>query len=192
MDPNSLAMLFAIAKARAVWVPVNTASVGDNLAYILDHCEPALVVADDDLVPAVAATAATAAILRTSEAAGVMSEASVPSAADGPPVGADDPFAIMYTSGTTGPPKGVIVSHRMLRLSGEGVALVARVEAGDVMFMWEPLFHIGGAQMIVLPLIRDVTLAMVDRFSASRFWAEVVEAAAPRTCISSAASCRSS
>lgn len=176
--PESLAMLFAIAKARAVWVPVNTASVGDNLAYILDHCEPALVVADDDLVPAVAATAATAAILRTSEAAGVMSEATVPSAADGPPVGADDPFAIMYTSGTTGPPKGVIVSHRMLRLSGEGVALVAQVESGDVMFMWEPLFHIGGAQMIVLPLIRDVTLALVDRFSASRFWSQVVEAGA--------------
>jgi len=39
-----------------------------------------------------------------------------------------------------------------------------------VMFMWEPLYHIGGAQMIVLPLIRDVTLALVEHFSASRFW----------------------
>src|SRR5581483_578741 len=36
--------------------------------------------------------------------------------------------------------------------------------------MWEPLYHIGGAQMLVLPLIRDVRLAMVERFSASRFW----------------------
>jgi len=41
------------------------------------------------------------------------------------------------------------------------------------MFMWEPLYHIGGAQMIVLPLIRDVTLAMVAHFSASRFWSQV-------------------
>jgi crotonobetaine/carnitine-CoA ligase len=76
----------------------------------------------------------------------------------------------MYTSGTTGRPKGVLVSHRMLRLSGEAVALVSAARAGDVMFMWEPLYHIGGAQMIVLPLIRDVTLALVEHFSASRFW----------------------
>jgi crotonobetaine/carnitine-CoA ligase len=41
------------------------------------------------------------------------------------------------------------------------------------MFMWEPLYHIGGAQMIVLPLIRDVTLALVEHFSASRFWQQV-------------------
>jgi carnitine-CoA ligase len=58
-------------------------------------------------------------------------------------------------------------------LSGEAVALVSAARAGDVMFMWEPLYHIGGAQMIVLPLIRDVTLALVEHFSASRFWSEV-------------------
>ena len=79
----------------------------------------------------------------------------------------------MYTSGTTGRPKGVLVSHRMLRLSGEAVALVSAARAGDIMFMWEPLYHIGGAQMIVLPLIRDVTLALVEQFSASRFWQQV-------------------
>ena len=86
---------------------------------------------------------------------------------------ADETFAIMYTSGTTGRPKGVLVTHRMLRLSGEAVALVSTTRDGDVMFMWEPLYHIGGTQMIILPLIRRVALAMVERFSASRFWHEV-------------------
>jgi len=85
---------------------------------------------------------------------------------------ADQPFAIMYTSGTTGRPKGVLVSHRMLRLSGEAVALLTAADEGDVLYLWEPLFHIGGAQMLVLPLIRNVTLAIAELFSASRFWVD--------------------
>ena len=85
---------------------------------------------------------------------------------------ADQPFAIMYTSGTTGRPKGVLLSHRMLRLCGEAVALASGAGEGDVLYLWEPMFHIGGAQMLVLPLLRNVTLAMAERFSASRFWVD--------------------
>jgi crotonobetaine/carnitine-CoA ligase len=39
-----------------------------------------------------------------------------------------------------------------------------------VLLTWEPLYHIGGAQLLVLPLIREVTLAMIPRFSARRYW----------------------
>ena len=97
---------------------------------------------------------------------------------DESPPAPDDSFAIMYTSGTTGPPKGAIVSHRMLRLAGESVTRVSAARDGDVFYMWEPLYHIGGAQLLVLPLLRRALLAMVPRFSASRFWAEVRENAA--------------
>ena len=87
-------------------------------------------------------------------------------------------FAISYTSGTTGAPKGVLMSHRMLRLAGEGARLVSDAQDGDVLYMWEPLYHIGGSQLIVLPLLRRVILHMVQRFSAGRFWAEVSAAGA--------------
>ncbi len=42
--------------------------------------------------------------------------------------------------------------------------------------MWEPFFHIGGAQVLLLPLVRNVTLTISDRFSASRFWDELRQA----------------
>jgi len=173
-SPIALALLFAIAKARAVWVPINVQSRGENLGYIIDHARPKLIIAEGELHAVIADSGAKldAVRLLSVEAAQQMA-AGTDSTWREPSPAADDTFAVMYTSGTTGRPKGVLVSHRMLRLSGEAVALVSAAQGGDVMFMWEPLYHIGGAQMIVLPLIRNVTLAMVAQFSASRFWQQV-------------------
>jgi crotonobetaine/carnitine-CoA ligase len=169
-----LAMMFAVARADVVWVPVNTRALGDGLAYILTHAAPRIVVAEPDLLPAIGACGAE---LRS---ALVVESGALPR--DGQPTGwrrgvgtasADATLAIMYTSGTTGRPKGVLVSHRMLRLAGEAAALVAGAREGDVFYLWEPLFHIGGAQMVVLPLIRNVTLVVAERFRASRLLADL-------------------
>jgi crotonobetaine/carnitine-CoA ligase len=86
--------------------------------------------------------------------------------------------ALMYTSGTTGPAKGVRVTHRMLRIAAEGVARVTDARPGDVMFLWEPLYHVGGAQMLGLPGLVRVELAMTGGFSARRFWAQVAASGA--------------
>jgi carnitine-CoA ligase len=170
---TALAMMLAIARIGAVWVPVNVQSVGDNLAYVLAHSGPRIVVAEPDLMQAIAACGADLRSAMTVDAGALPLLQAHASRAAVVPVAADAPFAIMYTSGTTGRPKGVLVSHRMLRLAGEAAALVSGVRDGDVLYLWEPLFHIGGAQMVVLPLIRGVTLAIAGRFSASRFWVDV-------------------
>lgn len=174
--PLAFALLFAIAKARAVWVPINVQSRGENLGYTIDHCKPKLIIADAPLVTTIEASGASLDGVQvfTADAVQRAAENGSATAWNEPPPAADETFAVMYTSGTTGRPKGVLVSHRMVRLSGEAVALVSAARAGDVMFMWEPLYHIGGAQMIVLPLIREVTLDLVEHFSASRFWQQVL------------------
>ena len=160
--PLALTLLFAIAKARAVWVPINVQSRGENLGYIVDHSAPKLIIADAELqatIEASGANLAGAQVISVEALQEIAARTNASEWRETSPAAAET-FAVMFTSGTTGRPKGVLVSHRMLRLSGEAVALVSAVQPGNVMFMWEPLYHIGGAQMIVLPLICDVTLAM--------------------------------
>lgn len=174
-SPTALAAIFGLAQAGAIWVPVNAQLRGPGLAYVLEHCEPALVITDAELVPTIADSGGR--LESTKLITGDDIEIWFTEAVEfhEPLPGPEDCLAIFYTSGTTGPPKGVMLSHAMLRFAGEAVALVAAPSPGDVLLMWEPLYHIGGAQLLVLPLVRDVTLAMVERFSASHFWRQARE-----------------
>ncbi len=175
----SLAILFGIARAGSVWIPINVELKGDGLSYILNHSNPNLIfldVAFQNMIESAFPKILTKSIITTGDAHGPNSlELILQNPAtffDSPPDGSDL-FSIMYTSGTTGKPKGVLVTHGMLRLAGESVRYLTQLSKGDIFFLWEPLFHIGGAQLIILPVIEDIKLAMVERFSARLFWKQV-------------------
>lgn len=180
----SLTVLFGIARAGAVWVPVNAQQKGEGLRYILDHSKPRLVVSDREFLPTIVDCRAGIRSDAVITIGGPHDERSLETVLQKELAFVDvrleveDLFAIMYTSGTTGRPKGVLVTHGMLRLAGEAVRMMTGMKAGDVFFVWEPLFHIGGAQLITLPIIEDVALAMIDRFSAGAFWNQVRTAGA--------------
>jgi crotonobetaine/carnitine-CoA ligase len=65
-----------------------------------------------------------------------------------------------------------MLTDAMYRAAGRTAGLLADLRPGDVLLFWEPLYHIGGSETIVASLHYGVPIALVERFSASRFWAE--------------------
>lgn len=173
-DPLHIALIYAVMLSGAVWVPVNTRLKSAGIAYQLGHSKPRLAIVDEDFRKefdaALAGQAQSCAVIGVAELRAVPKSGAQPVGAD---VAPSDPVCIIYTSGTTGAPKGVVFTHRMMRIASEAVLIVAAARDGDRLFLWEPLCHIGGAQMLMVPFLVQAELYAVTAFSASRFWRQV-------------------
>ena len=179
---DHVATFFALIKLGAVVIPVNCRLRAAGLGYILEHGDPVLVIAEhryrDELSAAVSLEAMAPVLWRGRSGGGAdeftraVDDGTERRAPDRN-ASADDIICILYTSGTTGPPKGVLVTDKMLRAAAHACALTAEARAGDAMYLWEPLYHVGGLQVILLALDLGVSVHLAERFSASRFWTEV-------------------
>ena len=91
------------------------------------------------------------------------------------PITGDDTALIIYTAGTTGKSKGVMITHRGLLYGAEIKTTNIPVEVGDMVLAVLPLFHMGGLGDLAIPcMFRGATLALRRNFSATEFW-ECVE-----------------
>ncbi|MDR1686169.1 MAG: AMP-binding protein [Desulfovibrio sp.] len=83
----------------------------------------------------------------------------------------DDTALLMYTSGSTGAPKGVMLTHRNLLAECANIQEAHRLERGDTALCILPLHHINGLVVTLLtPLYVGLRVVMPPRFSARRFW----------------------
>jgi crotonobetaine/carnitine-CoA ligase len=183
--PDHIYTLLALVKLGATHVPVNVHLKDAGLRCLLEDAEVRAVVADRRYHDEMAAALASSKRIETvAWRGGMPADGSgkartfeeVSGGADHPPKATPDPdhvVAIMYTSGSTGPPKGVMLTDRMYQAAGRTAGLVADVRDGDVLFVWEPFYHIAGVQAVTLCLQRGVSCALVERFSASAFWNQV-------------------
>jgi crotonobetaine/carnitine-CoA ligase len=167
--PDYLYTWFGLARLGAVAVPVNVHLKGEGLAYVLAHSRASLLVVEPELADRVDPSArpriVTAPELRALAAAAAPECPGVESRPE-------EVAGILYTSGTTGPPKGVMLSHHAYLSSARHFAEeMVRARPDDVLYTALPLFHINAQAHTVLPAIYlNATVALGQRFSASGFW----------------------
>lgn len=89
----------------------------------------------------------------------------------GDPPSLEDTASIMYTSGTTGTPKGVMLTHRGIVFGAYTKTEPFAITQGDVVLCVLPLFHSGGLNDLAFPCIyRGATIVLRRNFSATEFW----------------------
>ncbi|MDE5442500.1 AMP-binding protein [Bradyrhizobium sp. CSA207] len=178
--PEFLQIYLGCAWLGAIAVPINTALRGGQLAHIFRNSRPALLVAEAGFLAAIEAVGADADLPPLVWTIGPVAEtrriASVPLPAlgSGAPAGAvrpGDAVAILYTSGTTGPAKGVCCPQAQLFWWGVCSARALGIRDGDILFTTLPLFHTNALNAFYQAVLNGCTYVLEPKFSASGFWA---------------------
>jgi fatty-acyl-CoA synthase len=159
-----LELLFAAARVGAILVPLNWRLTAAEHRAILADCTPRYLVAEDEF--AAHAQALDVPLGPPSSAAA----SSTPQ-----PAGADsDDVLIVYTSGTTGRPKGAVLTQSALIWNGVNSIHAHDLSQGDHVLSALPMFHVGGLNNQTLPALQaGATVTLQRRFEPGRWLADV-------------------
>lgn len=194
MLPNCIEfvqIVFAVAHLGAVLVPLNTAYRGRILGHVLEKSAPMMLIVDETLLNQVIGqyeglASLAGIVVRRRSAGSPFPILSLPGfdlsalpeggAVDADPAvpGPDDLQAILFTSGTTGLSKGVMVPNALSIESARTFLSLVAHEEGETIYCPLPLFHASGLwEGLIAPLMAGSPVALVERFSVSRFWSDV-------------------
>jgi len=133
-EPEFFELLFACARLGAILVPVNWRLAPPEVAWILDNCRPSVTVGAAELAEPLDLSGPTPDV-RAAEV--------------------DDatPLMILYTSGTTGRPKGALLTHGSITANSLNTTIACDLRADDSTVTYTPLFHTGAVNVLSLPLL---------------------------------------
>ncbi len=168
-------LLIGIMYGGFTVAPINLLAHQSQLQYVLDHSDTRVVyVRPEECARLREAIAATGRDIRIIE---VDVDATAPPPDEPlppgslPPVLPEDDALLMYTSGTTGVPKGVLLSHQNVVAGGEYTTAAHALTGGDRVLCAMPLYHINGQIVTaVAPLVSGGSVVLPHKFSASNYW----------------------
>ncbi|MEQ9331363.1 AMP-binding protein [Thalassobaculum sp.] len=165
--PDMLVLLFAVARLGAVLVPLNWRLAVPELRYVMLDCGPKLLVAQPAFAESAAALPhdpAACAVHLADPAAGGL--AAVAGAATVEDTGGDaDPLLVVYTSGTTGRPKGAVLTQGAVATNAANARAMHAMTAGDRVLTVLPMFHVGGLNIQTTPVLQaGGTVTLHERF----------------------------
>lgn len=179
-----LCAVFAMARTGGVFVPLNTAQTADELQYLLAHSEARCLLTTDAFMPLIQGIRGGCPDLEqvvTLEAAGaggamgwdefIHGAVRAPALTE---VSPGDLASIIYTSGTTDRPKGVMLKHSAFAFAPGRRARALGWTADDRVLVVMPLFHVNALCHMTLAMMSvGGGVVLKERFSASRFWDDV-------------------
>jgi malonyl-CoA/methylmalonyl-CoA synthetase len=182
-SPSSLELVIAYmgtVRAGATAMPADAAATPAELAHLLRDGTPAAAFAAPDALERLERAAAEAAPVDTlvvlgGEAPGAASLPEAEAAAPAPPAPEPGPAMLAYTSGTTGAPKGVPLTHANLLASVRGVVLAWRWSEDDVLVHALPLSHQHGLSGVHLTLLCGSCAVIARRFDPAALCAAIAE-----------------
>ena len=159
--PDMLVLLFAAARRGALLVPLNWRLTAAEHRSIMQDCQPRWLFSDPDLAPAARALGIPLGSLETEAGA----------AANGSD---EDELLIVYTSGTTGKPKGTVLTQAALLWNGYNSIHAHDLGQADHVLSTLPMFHVGGLNNQTVPaLLAGATVTLHKRFEAGAWLADV-------------------
>lgn len=169
LSPNHVSyfdLLFACAKIGAIFVPLNWRLSTKELTYILNYCTPSFLFYHPEFVKTVESLSISFHV-RINVQTSVYTQAfdqPISFAAD-ESVKMNDPFLIIYTGGTTGKPKGAVLSHNSVFWNAINTITSWELDANDVTAVFLPMFHTGGLNALTIPILHiGGTVCISEKF----------------------------
>ncbi|MDG2335820.1 MAG: AMP-binding protein [Myxococcota bacterium] len=176
-----LELFFATARTGAITFPINLRLTPREIAFQLDDCRPAAIFYEAALRPTLEEALALAshrpalgfAMDRAGDPLGEACAEASP-LEEAVAVQADTPAILMYTSGTTGHPKGALLPHRKALYNALNAVEAFGIRPGDRVLVVAPLFHSLGLQILAIPLLYSGGLLVLHRrFDPEAVWKAV-------------------